>query len=152
MLELFKVTHSEQQSVLQHPQSEDLEIKESLIPGAGLGLYARTLIPKGTVFCEYFGKELTLLQMLRLKDKTYVMGGFGLNCHIDAMDTYECFGRYINDGMAPEKQNSRFVKIKHLKRANVISTRDIQAGEEIFASYGSVYWRGKQLHDSVSNQ
>lgn len=91
---------------------------------------------------------MTLLQMMRLKDKTYVMGGFGLNCHIDAKDSLDCFGRYINDGMQPEFQNARFVKIKHLKRANVISLRDIHAGEEIFASYGNVYWRGKELNNN----
>ena len=127
------------------PESDTLEVKESAIPGAGLGLFAKQAIEKGTVFCEYFGKEITLLQMLRLKDKTYVMGGFGLNCHIDANEVYECFGRYINDGMVPARQNARFVKIKHLKRANIIATRDISAGEEIYVSYGSVYWRGRPL-------
>jgi SET domain-containing protein len=128
-----------------------LEIKESLIPGAGLGLFAKSHIAKGSVFCEYYGRELTLLQTIKLKDKTYLMGGFGLNCHIDAKDELGCFGRYINDAMDPAKQNARFVKIKHLKKANVIAIKDVQAGDEIYASYGNVYWRGKERESNASH-
>ena len=32
-------------------------------------------------------------------------------------------------------------KIKEAKKALVVALRDIQPGEEILASYGSVYWR-----------
>ena len=78
---------------------------------------------------------------MRLKDKTYLMGGFGINCHIDAKDHPEVLGRYINDARDPDLQNSKFVKLKSAKKALVVALREIQPGEEIFASYGSVYWR-----------
>ena len=122
-----------------------LEVKDSLIKNAGLGLFTNSFIPKNTVFCEYSGTELTLLQTMRLKDKTYLMGGFGLNCHIDAKDHPNVLARYINDAREESEQNARFVKIKKLKKAQVLSIRDIQPGEEIYASYGSIYWRHRTL-------
>ena len=116
-------------------------VKESTIPGAGQGLFATAAINKGDILCEYTGTELTLLQTIRLKDKTYLMGGFGLNCHIDAKDHPDVLARYINDARDPLLQNTKFVKLKSEKKALVVALRDISAGEEIFASYGSVYWR-----------
>jgi SET domain-containing protein len=118
-----------------------------LIEGAGLGLFAKERIAKGSIFCEYTGTALTLLQVFRLKDHTYLMGGFGLNCHIDAKEHPQVFARYINDARDDKQQNARFVKIKQLKKANVIAIREIEADEEIYASYGSVYWRGKESHN-----
>ena len=121
--------------------NSDLEVRPSLIANAGLGLFTKVHIPKHTAFCEYTGTELTLRQTMQLRDKTYLMGGFGLNCHIDANHHPDVKARYINDGIRSDKQNARFVKHKALKKASVVSTRDINPGDEIYASYGEVYWR-----------
>ena len=42
-----------------------LEVKQSSIPGAGKGLFARELIAVGTVVCEYTGRQLRTLEALR---------------------------------------------------------------------------------------
>jgi len=104
-------------------------------------LFATAPIPNGSVICEYRGTELTLLQTIRLKDKTYLMGGFGINCHIDAKNHPEVLARFINDARNENTQNSKFLKIKEEKKALVVALRDIRPDEEIYASYGNVYWR-----------
>uniref|UniRef100_A0A0G4GDC7 SET domain-containing protein n=1 Tax=Chromera velia CCMP2878 TaxID=1169474 RepID=A0A0G4GDC7_9ALVE len=138
--------------------SQDLlEVKDSSIPGAGQGLFLREVeedegAKKGDVLCEYTGTHLTLLQFLRTKDRTYVMGGFGLNCHIDAGPHKNVLARYINDNFDSEKLNCKFVKLKSEKKALVVALRDIAPGEELFASYGQVYWRAKEMRDADEQQ
>jgi SET domain-containing protein len=48
--------------------------------------------------------------------------------------------RYINDGGDASAQNARFVKIPSRRRACVLAMRDIRKGDEIYASYGPLYW------------
>ena len=104
----------------------DVEVKPSNIPGAGNGLFAMRHFAKGEVVCEYTGKILTLLQMLKTEDKTYVMGGFGLNVHLDAKDCPDSMGRYINDPLNHALVNTKFNKLKAERKALVIAIRDIK--------------------------
>ena len=39
------------------------------------------------------------------------------------------------------RHNVRFVKLWEERRADVVALRDIAAGEELFVSYGSNYWK-----------
>ena len=103
-----------------------VEVKKSNLPEAGDGLFAKAHFKKGDLVCEYTGKVLTLLQALKLHDKRYLMGGFGLNSHIDAKDSPDCFGRYINDPINESLVNVEFVKLKKEKKALVKATRNIQ--------------------------
>jgi len=103
-----------------------VEVRTSKIPNAGNGLFALTPFQIGEIICEYTGKQLTLLQAVKLTDKRYLMGGFGLNCHLDAQDHPESLGRYINDPMSPSLHNVEFVKLKDEKKALVRATREIQ--------------------------
>jgi SET domain-containing protein len=120
-----------------------LFVADSAIEKAGQGLFTDEFIEKDSVICEYTGTQLSLLQTMRLQDKTYLMGGFGLNCHIDAKDHLDVKARYINDARDEKLQNAEFVKMKIQRKALVVSLRDIAAGEEIYCSYGSVYWRSR---------
>ncbi len=119
-----------------------LEVRASRIPGAGLGLFATTDIAAHSVICEYTGAELTLVEVAFLEDSTYLMGAFGLTCHVDAREHPHVLSRYINDGGSAEIQNTRFVKMPSRRRACVQATRAIRKGEEIYASYGPRYWVG----------
>jgi hypothetical protein len=119
-----------------------LEVRASRIPGAGLGLFATTDIAAHSVICEYTGSELTLVEVAFLEDSTYLMGAFGLTCHVDAREHPHVLSRYINDGGSAEIQNTRFVKMPSRRRACVLATRAIRTGEEIYASYGTCYWVG----------
>ena len=136
---------SEQREQLSSIKSDSLEVRTSLIPGAGNGLFALKDYEPNDILCEYTGSRLTLLQTMRLKDKTYLMGGFGLNCHIDAKDHPDVLARYINDARDEARQNAKFVKLKVAKKAQVVAIQPIKAGDEIYASYGPVYWRYRDL-------
>src|SRR5690606_18792308 len=59
---------------------------------------------------------------------------------VDAARTNAGEGRWINDPRGSGRRaNSRFVLYRG--RACVELTRDVQADEEIFVSYGGTYWR-----------
>ena len=46
--------------------------RESLIAGAGLGLFATAPIAAGEVVCHYRGTVLSLIACLKLRDRDYV--------------------------------------------------------------------------------
>ena len=130
-----------------------LVVRPSIIPNAGRGLFAGRRFEEGELLCVYRGKRISLPALLKmtLKARDYVMGGFGLNCHLDAADRPDVLARYINDDFSrPGSSNVRFVKLKrHELAALVIATRDICAGEEIYASYGEGYWRARGIRTST---
>ena len=102
-----------------------VEVRPSTIPGAGNGLFAARDFSEGQLVCEYTGEILTFLQAMKAADKTYLMGGFGLNVHVDARHCPDSMGRYINDPRNSSLENVKFDKRKDLKKALVIATRSI---------------------------
>jgi hypothetical protein len=125
---------------------EGLEVKVSTISQAGNGLFATRRFLNGALLCVYSGTSVSLTQaMQRAKDGQhgdYVMGGFGPFWRVDAGPHPEVLARYINDHFTqPHLANVRFIKLKKLRVALVVATRDLLTGEEIFASYGEGYWR-----------
>lgn len=134
--------------------SPGLEVRKSMIKGAGNGLFATRPYMDGEVICEYTGEVLSFLEAYKREDKTYMMGGFGLNIHIDAKHHLRSMGRYINDPLNSLKVNVKFIKSKELKKAFVIALRRIEVcdfislsspnskpGEELYVSYGESYWK-----------
>jgi hypothetical protein len=101
-------------------------VGESKIKSAGLGLFARKEFQPGETICEYTGRVLSLLEVIKAVDRRYIMGGFGFNTHIDAKDCPESLGRYINDPLNPEFVNARFVKLKQQRKALVVATKLIK--------------------------
>jgi len=61
---------------------------------------------------------------------------------LDASSTPAVLARYVNDPLSPLARNVEFVKMPNEGRADVVATRDIAEGEEIFVDYGAAYWRG----------
>lgn len=122
---------------------QGLDVRESRIPGAGQGLFVTRRFAKGTVLAEYRGDVLSLAKVLKMSvaDRDYVMGGFGLNVHIDARRDLNVLGRYVNDNQDASQLNAEFVKLREERKALVTALRDIEAGEEVYASYGEGYWR-----------
>ena len=120
-----------------------VEVRESLISGGGDGLFASVDFAAGAWLGEYRGRVLSLLQATQLVDRDYLMGGFGLNAHVDARFAMNAPGRYVNDNFDKSKLNARFDKDKAAKKATLVATRDIRRGEEIYASYGESYWRAR---------
>eukprot|EP00668_Euglena_longa_P036436 GGOE01046833.1.p1 GENE.GGOE01046833.1~~GGOE01046833.1.p1 ORF type:complete len:197 (+),score=39.76 GGOE01046833.1:273-863(+) len=129
-----------------------LEVRDSLIEGAGQGLFVTQPFHRGDVLCVYRGTPLTLRQFLVTYNRDYVMGGFGLNVHVDARPHPEVLARYINDNFAANSRNVAFVKLRGFPEALVVALRHIAPGEELYASYGEVYWRAKERRKGASQK
>ena len=120
-----------------------VEVRLSLIPNSGYGLFASRDFAAGEVLGTYRGRVLSLLQAHLLEDRDYLMGGFGINAHVDARFALSAEGRYVNDNFDKSQLNAEFEKDKVARTARVIAMRAIRAGEEIYASYGETYWRAR---------
>lgn len=134
---------------------ENLEVATSTIEGAGNGLFALSSIPKGEIVCYYTGYRHHYQSQKRLKDRAYVLklqngwpkfdrknDGF-----VDALPTRNVLARFINDPRNEEKCN---VKFEHIQEPGiwycpVVAQRDIEAGEEVFISYGPRYWSESRM-------
>ena len=125
------------------PAWRRLRVAPSTINGAGEGLFATEHIAAHETIGFYRGEVLTLREALQLKDRDYLMGGFGPNAHVDASKAFAMPGRYVNDSFDAVKLNARFNKSKATRSARVVALRDIEEGEEIFASYGRSYWSAR---------
>ena len=125
------------------PAWRRLRVAPSTIKCAGEGLFATQAIAADETIGFYRGEVLTLREALQLKDRDYLMGGFGPNAHVDARDAFAMPGRYVNDSFDASRLNARFDKSKATRSARVVALRDIGEGEEIFASYGRSYWTAR---------
>ena len=74
-----------------------------------------------------------------------MMGGFGINAHVDARFALDAPARYVNDHFDKSQLNAEFHKDKSKKRALLVATRAIKRGEEIYASYGESYWTSRGI-------
>ena len=81
---------------------------------------------------------------MSVSDRDYVMGGFGLNVHVDVSKHKNVLARYINDNFDKSKLNARFAKIERDACAIVYTTRRLETGEEIYVGYGESYWRARR--------
>jgi len=124
--------------------SGGVEPRPSLIDGAGQGLFATRDFGAGELLCVYRGKKVPLAASMRGEagSSDYRMGGFGL-FSVDATDAPEVLARYINDHADVRCLSVKFVKLVREYTALVVALRDIAAGEELFVSYGEVYWRAR---------
>lgn len=118
---------------------EAFEIKESTIPGAGLGLFARTTIHPGDTIGPYVGKILSDAQANR---EPYVNSLYLVwvckDCWIYGEPPYANYTRFINHD--EKRPNTELVTSSRWKKARIIAIRKIQPGHEIFFDYGESYW------------
>jgi len=125
-----------------------LEVRPSLIPNAGDGLFVVRPVPAGAWLCVYSGTAVPLAELVKAKERgdslsDYLMGGFGLYS-VDAADHLDVLARYVNDCYQnPDARNVRFVKLARAKKALVVSLRALEPGEELYADYGECYWRAR---------
>lgn len=122
---------------------ESFDIRESSIPGIGLGLFARDTIYKGDSIGPYTGKVITDQQAGRAP---YVNSLYILWICRDHWVVGEgeaaSYTRYINHS---DKPNSRFVVSTRWKKARIEAIRRIRSGDEIFVDYGPEYWEAIDL-------
>jgi SET domain-containing protein len=121
---------------------KQLEIKESSIPNAGLGLFTNVFIAKGTRIVEYKGRIKTWKEVQHDDDNYYIFY-VTKNRIIDANGYKKSLARYLNDAKGLKKikglnNNTEFVRDG--LRVYIDATRDIPAGAELFVGYGKEYW------------
>ncbi len=119
-------------------ERDGTQIRPSLVPDAGLGLFALRPFEGGELLGEYAGHLMTSWQHQRTPDWTYVAAA-GPDHFVDAGPYPFVKARYINHHFNPDRINAQYVDAAD-HRVLVYATRPIHAGEEIYADYGPRYW------------
>jgi hypothetical protein len=116
------------------------EVRPSTVPGAGMGLFLCVPVEAGEVIVEYSGDIVsTVLQRYRLRDWSYLALTADPAVAIDALKRPEAKARYINHHFDPGLRNTD--TLMRDGRRFVVAKRRIEAGEELFYSYGDRYWK-----------
>jgi uncharacterized protein len=121
---------------------KQVEIRDSSLPGAGKGLFAKIFIPKNTRIVEYKGKISAWKEVDNNGDIGYIY--YVTRSHVINAATYpKALARYANDarGISRVKgvtNNSEYVE-EGLK-VYIKSNKDIHPGQEILVDYGKEYW------------
>lgn len=127
-----------------------LEVKQSLIEGAGKGLFVKQDLSKGDFIGVYNGKVLwpytidpvdreKCTYMLEIPSRYNRRKG---KLVIDAIDEDSCLTRYINHSSKTRHINCKVVMFGEAVDYKVpvfILTRDVKAGTELLFDYGPQY-------------
>lgn len=122
-----------------------LIVKKSKLPGAGKGLFTTAPIKKGAKIIEYKGEIIdwkAYTQRVKENKDGYLFFISNKRC-IDAWSTPQHKARYANDaaGLSRVKglsNNSNYEIVGD--KCFIVSSRDIEKGEEIFVNYTKEYW------------
>jgi len=120
-----------------------VEVKESVLPGAGKGLFAKEFIPKGSRIVEYKGEITTWKEVDDNDGNNGYIYYVKRNHVIDASRRTNALARYANDARGLKRvkgvtNNSMYTE-EGLK-VYIESCKDIPAGAEILVEYGKEYW------------
>ncbi|HRN46431.1 MAG TPA: SET domain-containing protein-lysine N-methyltransferase [Niabella sp.] len=125
------------------PSNDILKVKTSTLPKAGKGLFAKIDFSKGAIVAEYEGRLCKWKDVEDDVDNGYI---YHINDStvIDAAESVHTFGRYANDAAGFQKiegvkNNAKYVEDG--KRVYIMATKKIYAGNEVFVSYGRLYWK-----------
>ncbi|PJZ71346.1 SET domain-containing protein-lysine N-methyltransferase [Leptospira perolatii] len=146
---------------LRRPQvfsRSDFEIRESLIPGIGMGLFAKEDVFKGDTVGFYTGR---ILDDKSANSSKYCESKYLLwickDHWIYGEGKEANYTRYINHSTKP---NIKLVVSTRWKTARFEVIRRIRAGEELFFDYGDEYWinvdidpveRSNAIRKTISN-
>ena len=126
-------------------ESDYLYLKESGIPGAGIGLFTSISIYRDEIISFFKGEILSDIEAaVRAK---YNMDSYFISMPdgtIMDSNNVACFAKYANDagGQTPIKlKNNSTIALDDQDVVCLIAKRDIKIGEEIFCSYGKDYWK-----------
>ena len=141
------------------------EIKESTIPNAGRGVFAKVHIKKNSIACEYRGKiykadDLTDDFARENWDKRINLDGdmaiFGYPDNVGAcVNDIIDFKKYSKEDLKEVirsnqllilpnfKYNCVFVQLGH--KVMLFASEDINPGDELFGAYGPTYWKSQMI-------
>lgn len=135
-------------------KNKSVYVRKSLLPGAGLGLFANRNFRKGDRIAEYGGKRRLWREVKHEDGHNGYLLRLNRTMAIDARPTLHLPGRYANDAAG-------LVRIRGLRnnaeyliygdRCFIEATRGIRKGEEILVSYGRAFWAlQRKLHQANS--
>lgn len=133
---------------------ESLVIGPSLIPGAGLGLFTTSRHDAYEMLCLYTGERLSRWQQVRSRNTQYFAAtAAGVVCPRKYLNIK---ARYANHHFDPARRNVVLASYGNadtvLGRCRfLVSTREIEPGEELYYDYGEQYWVWHGAHQSLSN-
>jgi hypothetical protein len=118
-----------------------IELRKSLIPGAGIGVFAKVDISAGDALGYYRGEMLTAEEFeARHGGKGYSIYTLCLSngIHIDAEHNgYNWISR-LNSPKGTNKKSNLYWDVD----GQTFASRTIKAGEELLIGYGASYWHG----------
>lgn len=120
-----------------------IRVKKSTLPNAGKGLFAKTMIPKGTRIVEYKGKITTWKEVDDNDGKNGYIYYVRRNHVIDASRYPSALARYANDARGLQRVKGITNNAEYIEdglKVYIKSTKDIPAGAEILVEYGKEYW------------
>ena len=120
-----------------------VEVKESMLPGAGKGLFAREPIPKGTRIVEYKGKITTWKEVDDDDGNNGYIYYIKRHHVIDASRHTSALARYANDARGLQRLKGTTNNAEYVEddlKVYIESRKDIPAGAEILVEYGKEYW------------
>ena len=122
-------------------RDDNLRVKDSGIPGAGLGLFAdREPIKRGARVTTYTGQDLTRAQVQRRykgERGEYVLCRSKNSCRDSRRTDEPGLGRWVNDARGTGKRpNARLTRAYTVK-----ATKNIPPFSQILVSYGRGYWK-----------
>ena len=123
--------------------SSHLQIKPSRLPNAGKGLFTKTPIKKGQRIVEYKGRIRLWKEVKHLDGYNGYLLRLSRTLAIDAEPLRSGKGRYANDAMGLTRVRGLRNNAEYLiygDQCFIEATRNINAGEEVFVSYGRAFW------------
>ena len=124
-------------------RDDELVVQLSGIRNAGQGLFVTEDLSEpitcGQVLCYYTGHLHNYHSSRELKDKSYLLMVSG-SIFVDPQPLPRIKARYINDPINESLVNCTFKAEPFFSRCSVVAVRDIYPGEELFVSYGELYW------------
>ncbi|KAJ3154539.1 Histone-lysine N-methyltransferase setd7 [Geranomyces michiganensis] len=130
-----------------------LEVKESTIPNAGRGVFAKRFIPAITEVGFYFGVPMTEDEFDSLKGTVGVSNAYAHRYRLTVIDGtndegqpypvdnphFYCPFHFVNEDA--RRANMLFYAGPQVNQIICITTKDIQPGEELFVNYGTAVER-----------
>jgi len=122
-----------------------LYIAGSQIPVAGKGLYTAIPIFENEIISFFKGEILSQEEAAKRAKKG--CNQYFINMPdgsiMDSMDV-KCFAKYANDTAGLIKtsfESNAIITLDDKDKVCLVAIRDIEAGEEVFCSYGKKYWK-----------
>ncbi|WP_239987118.1 SET domain-containing protein-lysine N-methyltransferase [Flavobacterium tibetense] len=130
---------------IEAPESDYLFVQDSQLENAGKGLFTAITIYPNEIISIFKGEILTEKEVQKRSaegnDRYFINMLDGST--MDSM-YIDCFAKYANDAQAFTKtglKNNAKISLDDDDNVCLMATRKINPMEEIFCSYGAIYWK-----------